>query len=210
MWMTNSFPSRLLKVTGWFFCTRPSYRMLAIPLGLYHTGSEYPGRSPILLVCVTLAIKWTFIYCPSGASLILERYFLLINALHVDWFPRRHQFQSIPASAASARMVSPTFIMLTSPYLTLFLIGSVCWTSWVEVWQNTRPGDGILTHFLVGYPIMILHKASLMFTNALCSPPPGGLLEYFSCFIFLNSYAYSLSLVWVGESLFPSQWPFSP
>ena len=58
--------------------------MLDIPLGLYQTGLEYPGRSPILLVCVTYVLKWTHIYCPLGESLVFEMYFLLMNALHVD------------------------------------------------------------------------------------------------------------------------------
>ena len=98
----------------------------AIPLGLYHTGSEYPGRSPILLVCVTPELQWTRRYFPSGASLMFERYFPLINTLHVDWLSRRHQFSSITASAAAARMVSPTCIMLASPFLTLLLIDWFC------------------------------------------------------------------------------------
>ena len=38
---------------------------------------------------------------------MFERYFPLINTLHVDWLLRRHQFSSISASAAAARMVSP-------------------------------------------------------------------------------------------------------
>ena len=64
------------------------------------------------LVCVTPALKWTRRYCPSGESLIFERYFSLMNALHVDWLSRRHSFSLILASAAAARMVSPTCIML--------------------------------------------------------------------------------------------------
>ena len=95
-------------------------------LGVYHTGSEYPGRSPILLVCVTPALQWTRRYFPSGASLMFESYFPLINALHVDWLSRRHQFSSIPASAAAAWMVSPTCIILASPFLTMLLIDWFC------------------------------------------------------------------------------------
>ena len=41
------------------FWTRPRYRMLTIPFGLYQTVLEYPGRSPILLVCVTNVLQWT-------------------------------------------------------------------------------------------------------------------------------------------------------
>ena len=59
------------------FWTRLRDRMLAIPLGLYHTGSEYPGSSPIFLVCVTPALKWTHRYCTLGASLIFERVFVV-------------------------------------------------------------------------------------------------------------------------------------
>ena len=54
--------------------------MLDIPLGLYQTGSEYPGRSPTLLVCVTPAFQFTRRYWPSGAYMIFERYFMLMNA----------------------------------------------------------------------------------------------------------------------------------
>ena len=107
------------------FWTMPSDRMLYITLGLYHTGSEYPRRSPILLVCVTPELQWTRRYFPSGASLIFERYFPLINAFHFDWLSRRHQFSSILASAEAARMVSPKCIMLASPFLTLLFIDSV-------------------------------------------------------------------------------------
>ena len=150
--------------------------MLAIPLGLYHTGLEYLGRSPILLVCVTPTLQWTLRYFPSGTSLIFERYFSLMNSLHVYWLSRRHQFSLIPASAAAASMVSPMFIMMELPLFKLLLMDSVCRTSCVEVWQNMRPGDGSLAHSLVGYPIMKLHEVSFTFTNAFWSPPPGGLL----------------------------------
>ena len=96
------------------------------------------GRSPILLVCVTPALKWTHRYYPSGASLIFERYFLLMNALHVDWLSRRNNFSSSPASSVAARMVLPTFIMLVL-FLTLLLIYCFCRTSCVEVCQKMRP-----------------------------------------------------------------------
>ena len=58
--------------------------MLAIPLELYQTGSEYMGRSPILLVCVTPELQWTHRSFSSGASMIFESYFPLMNVLHVD------------------------------------------------------------------------------------------------------------------------------
>ena len=164
----------------------------------------------MLLVCVTPALQWTRRYCSLGASLIFEGYFLLINALHVDWLSRRHQFSSIKASAAAPMTVSPTCIIMESSFLTLVLIGSVCWTSWVEVWQNMRPWDVSSPHSSVGDPIIRLHEESLTLTNDFWSPPPGGLLEDFPCFIFLNDSASSLSLSWVGQSLFPAQWPFSP
>ena len=78
------------------------------------------------LVCVIPALQWTRRYFTSGSSLIFEMHFLLINELHVDWLSRRHKFSSIPASAAAARMVSTTCIILASPFLTLLLIGWFC------------------------------------------------------------------------------------
>ena len=154
--------------------------MLAIPLGLYHTGSEYPGRSPILLVFVTPVLQWTHGYCPLGSYLIFDRYFPLINAFHVDLLSRRHQFSSIPAFAVSSRMVFPTCVIMVLPLFILLLIGSICGISCVEVLHNMRLGDGVLPHSLVGSPIMKQHKASLTFTNAFWYPPPGELLEDFS------------------------------
>ena len=108
-------------------------------------------------------------------------------------------FLLIPASAVAARMVSPTCIILALPLFILSLIGSVYGTSCVEVWQNMIPGDGGSPHSLVGDPTMRLYEASLAFTNAFWYPPPGGLLEYFSCLIFLNASESSLSLVLVGQ-----------
>ena len=199
LWAVDDKLIYILAVVGHkeIFWTRPRDRMLSIPLGLYQTGSEYPGRSPILLVCVNPALKWTRRYFPSGASLIFERYFMLMNALHVNWLPRRHQFSLVPASDTVSRMVSPKCIIMALPFFILLLIGSVCGTSCVEVWQNTSPGDGGLNHYLVGDPTMRLHEASLKSSNAFCYPTPGGLLEleYFSCFSFLNASASSLSLV---------------
>ena len=169
--------------------------MFAIPLGLYHTGSECTGISPILLVCVTPALQWTRRYFPPGVPIIFERYFLLMNALHVDWLSRMNHFSSITASATAARMVSPTCIILALPLFVLLLIGSLCGTSCVEVWQNISPVDGVSPHSFLGYPIMRLHKASLTFANAFCSPPPGGLLGDFSCFGFMDASESYLSLV---------------
>ena len=40
----------------------------------------------------TSALQWTRRYCPSGASLMFDSYFPLINALHVDWLSIMHQF----------------------------------------------------------------------------------------------------------------------
>ena len=86
LWAVDDKVIYILYVVGHrvIFWTRPRDRMLSIPLGLYHTGSEYTGRSPILLVCVTTMLQWTHRYCPLGESLIFERYFLLKNALHVN------------------------------------------------------------------------------------------------------------------------------
>ena len=115
----------------------------------------------------------------------------------------RHQFSSIPSSAAAASMVSSARIMLALTFFTLLLIGSVFGTSCVEFWQNMRSGDVSLPHSSVGSPIMRLQEAPLKFTNAFWYPPPRGLLEDFYWFIFLNASASSLSLEWVGQSLFP-------
>ena len=54
LWDVDAKLISILAVVGHrvIFWTSPRDRMLAIPLGLYHTGSEYPGRSTILLVCV--------------------------------------------------------------------------------------------------------------------------------------------------------------
>ena len=147
-----------------------------------------------MLVCVTTALQWTRRYCPSGVNLIFERYFPLTNALNVGWLLIRHQFSSIPASAAATMMVSPTCIIMELPFFTLLLIGSVCGTSCVEVWKNMSPGDGGSPHSSVRDPVMKLHEASLTSTNDFCSPPTGGLLEDLSCFIFLNDSASYFSL----------------
>ena len=78
-----------------------------------------------MLVCVTPALQLKRRYCPSGKSLISERYFMLMNALHVNWLLRKHQIILIMASSAAARMVSPTCIILVLPLFILFLIVSV-------------------------------------------------------------------------------------
>ena len=123
-----------------------------------------------------------------------EMYFLLMKALHVNWLSIRHQFSLITASALASRMVYPMFIMMALPFFILLLIGSVGVTSCVEFWNNTSLGDGGFTHSSVGDPITRLQEGSLMFSNAFCSPPPGVLLEDFSCFKFLNASASSLRL----------------
>ena len=180
------------KVILW---TRPRDRMLAITLELYQTGSGYTGRSPILLVCVTTKLQWTRIYLPLGTFLIFERYFPLMNALHVYWYLRRQQISLILNYATSDRMVSPTCIMLTLPFFILLLLGTVFRTSYVKVWQSISPVDGGSPDSLVEVSIIRLHKASLMFTNAFWYPPPGVLLEDYPYFIFLNASASSLILV---------------
>ena len=110
LWSLDDKLIPILAVVGHrgILLTRPRDRMLEIPLVLYHIRLEYPGRSPILLMGVTPALKWTRRYCPSVESLIFERYFPLMNVLHVDWLLIRHQFLSITASAEAARMLSPT------------------------------------------------------------------------------------------------------
>ena len=65
-----------------------------------------------------------------------------MNALYVKWLSIRHQFLSIPASAAAARMVSPTYIVIALPFFIMLLIGSVCGTSSVEFLQYMILGDG--------------------------------------------------------------------
>ena len=70
---------------------------------------------------------------------MFDRYFSLMKVLHVDLLTIRHQFSPIPDSAAAARIVSPTRIMLVLPllldnaYFTLSVTGSVCKTSCDEV-----------------------------------------------------------------------------
>ena len=80
-----------------------------------------------LCVCHSYFTMDTFIFSIGIISGIWEL-FPLMNALHVDWLSRRHKFSSIPASVAADRMVSPTCIILASPFLTLLFIDSVYWT----------------------------------------------------------------------------------
>ena len=117
--------------------------ILDIPLWLYHTGSEYLGRSPIVLVGVTPALQWKHRYFLLGTSLIFERFVLLMNAFHVNWLLRRHQLSSIMYSATAARMVSITCIILTLRFFPLLLICSVYGISCVEV-INTRDQDMVV------------------------------------------------------------------
>ena len=107
---------------------------------------------------------------------MFDIYFTFMKALHVYLLSRRHQFQSILASTAESRMVSPTKIMLAlrllrkNNYWTLSVMGSIFKTSCDEVWKNMSPGDGILSHSLEGMPILRLHDESSTFTNVFCSP----------------------------------------
>ena len=66
----------------------------------------------------------------------------MMNALHVDLLVRRHQFSLIPASNVASRMVSSICVILALLFFVLFLVGSVCRTSCVEVWKNMSSGDG--------------------------------------------------------------------
>ena len=50
-----------------------------------------------------------------------------------------------------------------------------------------RPGDGSSPHSSVGDPIMRLQEASLTFTSAFWSPPPGGFVGRFLLFHFSES-----------------------
>ena len=174
--------------------------MLAISFGLYHTGFEYPGRSPILLVYVTPALKRTHRYFPSGASMMLYIYFPFMKVLHVDWFPRRHQFSSIHDSAAAYRILSPEQIMLALCLLheknswTSFFMGSICKNSCDEVWKNMSTGDSRSSHYSLGIPITRLHDASSTFSKVFCSPPPSG--GFFQIFIASSSWIL-LSPLWV-------------
>ena len=127
--------------------------------------------------------------------MIFEGYLSLMNALHVNWLLRRRQFSLILDSTAAVRRVLPTCIMLALPFFILLLIVSVYWTSCVDVWQNMSPGDGGSPHSSLGDPIMRLHKAYFTFTNTFWYPLPGGLLAYFSCFIFLNASTSYLSFI---------------
>ena len=145
--------------------------MLAIPFGSYHTGFEYTGRSPVLLVVVTPELQWTSRYFPSGESTMFDRYLPLVKALHVDWLLRRYHFLSIPASDTSSTMVSTTHIMLALHLLcnntpwALYVMGSICKTSCDVVSQNMSPGYGRSSYSLVGMTIMtmIYSKHSPMF-----------------------------------------------
>ena len=62
--------------------------------------------------CVTPALQWTRRYFPLQASLIFDSYFPLMNALHVNFLSRRHQFSLIKAFTAAARTLLTTHIMM--------------------------------------------------------------------------------------------------
>ena len=170
--------------------------MLAIPLRLYQTGLEYPVRSPILLVGVTPALQSTCGYFLLVAYLIFERYFPLMNVLHVYLLSKRHQFPSFWPLMRQPGWYWSRALCWCYPF-SYFFIGSVCITSCVEVWHKISPGDCGSPHSSVGATIVRLYKSSLMFTNSFWYHPPGWLLEDFSCFMFLNAYASSLGLFWV-------------
>ena len=120
---------------------------------------------------------------------MFDRCFPFMKALHVDWMCRKCQFSLISDSAVKVRMISPTHITLALHLLheSASLISSVIRyirkAYFDEVWQNMSPGDGRLSHSLVGSPIMILYDASLTFTNFF-SPPSGGLLQNFIALFF--------------------------
>ena len=64
----------------------------------------------------------------------------------------------------------------------LSMMGSICNNYCKKVLHNTRPRDGISSHYLVGVPIMRLQDTSSKFTNVFCSPPPSGGFLPFSFF----------------------------
>ena len=131
LWAVNDKLITISAVIGHrvIFLDQAKGQYVCYSLGVITYSIRISREVAIFFVFVTPALQWTCIYFPSGASLIFERYFTLMNALHVNWLSRRHQFSSIPASAAAARMVSPTCIMLASPFLTLLLIGWFCHAS---------------------------------------------------------------------------------
>ena len=47
-------------------------------------------------------------------------------------------------------MVFTTCIILELPFFILLFIGSVCWTSCVDVWQNMSPGEYVSPHCFGG------------------------------------------------------------
>ena len=102
---------------------------------------------------------------------MFDRYLPLMKALNVDWFTRSHQFSPIPASAASARMVSPTRIILALSLLSkntsrnLSVMGSIWKAFCDEVWKNMSPGYVRSSYSSVGIPIMRLYDSSSTFTN---------------------------------------------
>ena len=102
---------------------------------------------------------------------MFDIYVSLMKALHVDWLSRRQQFSSMTASAAAARMVSTTRILLVLRLLweknswASTVLVSIWRTSCDEVWLSMIPVDGILSHYLVGITIMRLNDASSTFTN---------------------------------------------
>ena len=105
------------------------------------------------LWCLTDTFRWNIIAC----RLIIEKTPIL----------------SITDSADADRMLHHTRIILEliSPrgndYWDSSVLAYICKTNCDEVWQNTSPGYGISSNYLVGMPIMILNDVSSTFTNVL-------------------------------------------
>ena len=152
MWVVDNKPISILAVVGHrvIFLDQAEEQVVSYSLGVIPYRIIISGEFTIFLLCVAPSLQWTRRYFPLGASLVFERYFPLMNALHVDWLSRRHKFSLIPFSTAAARMVSPTLIILKLPFFILLLIGSVCGTSCVDGWQKTRPVYCGFAPFLCG------------------------------------------------------------
>ena len=191
LWTTSSFPYWLLYVTRWCFYNNLSDGMLNIPFGLYQKWFWYTGKSPILFVDVTPALKCTCRYFLSGVSLVFGRYLPLMKAFTFNLLSRRHQLSSITDSDATSSMIYPTCIMLALILLCendswhLHLLDSIWNTTYDEVWQNRSSVDEISSHSLVGMVVMRLHDASSTFNNFVSPPPPSNFLfQYFPFFCF--------------------------
>ena len=78
---------------------------------LDYTKQGFSFQDGLIVVCHTFIEMDTWIF-QSVSSLMFDRYLPLMKSLQVDWLLRRHQFSSIPDSAAESRMLSLTCIML--------------------------------------------------------------------------------------------------